>query len=181
MKIVHAMIVVQDIKIAHTMRVVQVMKIVHAIMVVQDMKIAHALIVVQVMKIVRAMKAIRKVMNGRASHKSHIDYAGKKVMRLGTELEDSFRDDDFQILHCLQSSRINTSLSGHTEATSHPPIPSAHFLSRKLRGKPANKDPYQVGRMKLRLPKLQVEEQEVRKLKAGLGSPYQVGEMRLRL
>ncbi len=76
---------------------------------------------------------------------------------------------------------MNTSLSGHTEATSHLPTPSAHFLPRKLRGEPVNEDPYQVGGMRLRLPELQAEEQEARKLKVGSRSPYQVGGMKLRL
>ncbi len=57
------------------------------------MKIVYTLIVVQVMKTARAMKAIRKIMNGRAGHKGRTDYAGEKVMRPGTELEDSFRNE----------------------------------------------------------------------------------------
>ncbi len=56
----------------------------------------------------------------------------------------------------------------------------------KLRGEPANEGPYQVGGMRLRLPELQTEglearKVEARKLKAGSRSPYQVGKMRLRL
>lgn len=49
------------------------------------------------------------------------------------------------------------------------------------------KDPYQVGRIRLRLPELQdmknrgVKKFEARKVKAGSGSPYQIGGMRLRL
>ncbi len=76
---------------------------------------------------------------------------------------------------------MNTSLSGHIEATSHPPISSVHFFPHKLRGELANKDPYQVPGMKLWLPKLQAKEQEAKKLRVGLGSPYQVDRMRLQL
>ncbi len=75
---------------------------------------------------------------------------------------------------------MNTSLSDYIKATSHPPTPSLHFLSWKLRGKPAIKDLYQVGKIRLRLPELQ-EEQKARELKAGSKNPYQVGGMRLRL
>ncbi len=74
---------------------------------------------------------------------------------------------------------MNTSPSGHIEATSHLATPSAHFLPWKLRGEPANKNPYQVGEIRLQLPELQVEDQEVRKLRVGLESLYQVGGMRL--
>ncbi len=142
MKIVHAMMVVQGIKIAHTMRVVQVMKIAHTMMVVQIIKIAHAMRVVQVMKIMHAlivmqviktacaMKANKKIMNGRGGHKGRTDYAGERVMRPGTKLEDSFRDKNFQIFHRLQSLLINTSLSGHTQAASLP-SPLHQFLTCK--------------------------------------------------
>ncbi len=68
---------------------------------------------------------------------------------------------------------MNTRLSGHTEATSHPPAPSAYFLPQKLRREPANE--------RLRLPELQVEEQEAREFKVGSRSPYQVGGIRLQL
>ncbi len=93
----------------------------------------------------------------------------EKIIRPERELEDTLRDENSQVVHYLQSLLMNTSLSGHTEATSHPPTPSAHFLPRKLRGEPANK--------RLWLPELQVE--EAKKVRAGLGSPYQVGGMRL--
>ncbi len=54
----------------------------------------------------------------------------------------------------------------------------------KFYGEPTNKSPYQVGEIRLWLPELQAEEQEVRKvkvkkLKVGSKSPYQVGGMRL--
>ncbi len=97
------------------------------------------------------------------------------------ELEDFFRDENSQILHRLQSSLMNTSLSDHIEATSYRPTPSAYFLPRKLRGKPTNENPYQVGGIRLQLLELQAEEQEVMELRAGLRSPYQVGGMRLQL
>ncbi len=35
--------------------------------------------------------------------------------------EDSFKDENSQVFHRLQSSLMNTSLSGQTKATSHPP------------------------------------------------------------
>ncbi len=67
-----------------------------------------------------------------------------------------------------------------------PTFPFNYASFYKLCSKSANKGLYQVGRMRLRLPELQVEEQEARKVKAkkvktGLRSPYQIGEMRLRL
>ncbi len=42
----------------------------------------------------------------------------EKATKPGSELEDPFRDENFQILHCLQSSLMNTSLLSHTEADS---------------------------------------------------------------
>ncbi len=83
---------------------------------------------------------------------------------------------------------MNTSLSGDPKAASHllllhqVPISSFNYASfYKLRGEPANKDPYYVDGMRLRLPELQAEEQEAKKVKARSRSPYQVGEMRLQL
>ncbi len=60
----------------------------------------------------RGLQHERKVMKVREVMK------GKKVMRPRPELENSFRDENSQILHCLQSLLMNTSLSGHTEAGS---------------------------------------------------------------
>ncbi len=60
----------------------------------------------------RGLQYERKVMKVREVMK------GEKVMRLGPELEDSFRDANSQILHCLQSLLMNTSLSGYTKAAS---------------------------------------------------------------
>ncbi len=92
---------------------------------------------------------------------------GEKVMRPGPELEDPFRDENSQILHRLQSLLMNTSLSGNTEAASflsplhQVPTSSLDYAKfNKLRGEPANKGLYQVGGMRLRLPELQVEEQQ---------------------
>ncbi len=83
---------------------------------------------------------------------------------------------------------MNTSLSGHTKAASllfplhQVPISSLdHASFYKLCGEPANKDPYQVGGIRLRFPELQAEKQEARKVRAGSRSPYQVGGMRLQL
>ncbi len=115
MKIAHAMIVVEVMKIVHTMMVVQVMKIAHAMIVVQVMKIMHAMMVVQVMEIAHAMKAVVLVI------KTVQVMKGKKFMRPESELEDSYRDENSQNFHRLQSSLMNTSLSGHIKAASHPP------------------------------------------------------------
>ncbi len=146
------MMVVQVIKIAHAMMVVQVMKIAYALIVVQVIKIVHAIIVVQVIRIVYAL-IVMQVMKG------------EKIMKPGSELKDPFRDENSQILYCLQSSLINTSLLGHTKAASllfplhQVPISSPdHASFYKLRGEPANKDPYQVGGIRLQFPELQAEE-----------------------
>ncbi len=64
-------------------------------------------------------------------------------------MEDSFKDENSQVLHRLQSLLMNTSLSGYTKATSYLPTPSAYFLSWKLRSEQANKNPYQVSEMTL--------------------------------
>ena len=50
------------------------------------------------------------------------------------------------------------------------PISSLNYAWNKLRGEPVNEDPYRVGRMRLRLPELQAEDQEARKVRAGSGS-----------
>ncbi len=95
----------------------------------------------------------------------------EKATKPRFELEDPFRDENSQILHRLQSLLMNISLSGHTEATSHPLAPSAHFLPQKLRGEPTNKNLYQVGRMRLRLPELQAEKQEASQGRIGKSLP----------
>ncbi len=63
------------------------------------------------------------------------------------------------------------SLSGQTEAASllfplhQMLISSLNYAWNKLRGEPANSDSYRVGGMRLRLPKLQAEDQEARKVR----------------
>ncbi len=69
--------------VGYVMIVVQVMKIAHAMMVVQVMKTAHVMkAVVQVIKTVQVIK-------------------GEKVMRPGSELEDTLRDDNSPVVHYL--------------------------------------------------------------------------------
>ncbi len=58
---------------------------------------------------------------------------------------------------------------------------SLNHAWNKLHGEPTNEDSYQVGGMRLRLPELQAQDQEGRKVGAGSRSPYQVSGMRLRL
>ena len=58
-------------------------------------------------------------------------------------------------------------------------ISSFNYTWNKLYNKPANKDPYQIGRMRLWL--LELQEQEVKKVKIGSRSPYQFSGMRLQL
>ncbi len=54
----------------------------------------------------------------RAHYDSCADYEGQEGHEIGSELEDPFRDENSQILHCRQSLLMNTSLSDHTKAAS---------------------------------------------------------------
>ncbi len=100
-------------------------------MVVQVMKTSHAMMVVQVIKTVQVMK-VREAMKVEKVKKIKYEVLGYRrviyeELELPTdpksqaELQDFFRDENPQVLHRLQSSLMNTSLSGHTEAASYPP------------------------------------------------------------
>lgn len=122
-----------------------------------------------------------------------INLSSAQVRRARLRKNNALRDKNSQILHYLQFLLINTSLPGFSNLclelntflhktkcllqNLHPLLPT---LVLKLCGKLANKNVYQIGRIRLRLSKLQVEKQKDDENQGTVEKPYQVKKVELR-